>query len=416
MRSRVKYHFLRLLLSAIFIGLLSAGMIWLLKNGTEQVEHLLMPVARNNVWVSVLFPITGLSIIYILRIYLFKKRENKGIKEVVDVLKTRNPQLPVYKIPSHIINGFLTIIFGGSTGIEVSSVVASAAIGSAVNNQGSILKKYRSELICAGVAAAITALFNSPLAGIFFAYEVMYKKLTRSFVFLTSLATIVVYAFNFFLHEKPLFEVTVNTWHTYAIPYFILLGIIAGFNSVYLTKMVIFLKKRFARFPQKYTGVWVGALTIGLIIYFFPELYGEGYHAMGHMLETANEMDFTMTILWSLVPVLLLKPIITSLTLASGGDGGVFAPSLFIGAFLGLVMALILNNFFHAGVIPMNFMIVGMASVLCSSIHAPLTAIFLVCGITGNYVLLIPLAIGCAISRITAQLTYPYTVYSYRPK
>jgi CIC family chloride channel protein len=124
-------------------------------------------------------------------------------------------------------------------------------------------------------------------------------------------------------------------------------------------------------------------------------------------------MTFTLALTY--IGILVLKPIVTSITLASGGDGGVFAPSLFIGAFLGLLLASVLNTFFQVHVIPVNFMIIGMAAVLSASIHAPFTAIFLVCGLTNDYTLFFPILAVSLISKYTAKMIYPYTVYSYSP-
>jgi len=311
------------------------------------------------------------------------------------------------------LNGFLTIISGGSTGIEVSSVVAASAVGSITASKIGIIKKYRSELICAIAAAALTALFNSPLAGIFFAYEVMYKRVSKHFVILTCIAVITSWLFNLAVHQEALFHVEVETWHYHAIPYFILLGVISGLNSIYLTKMVILLKQLFNRIQYKYLSVVLGALVLATVIYFIPGLYGEGYPTINHFLGNLSSEKIGPILFLQLLLILILKPLVTSVTLASGGDGGVFAPSIFIGAVLGLLMALVLNVYFDAGVIPVDFMIVGMASVLCASIQAPFTSIFLVCGITGNYLLIIPLSIGCVISRVTSHFIYPYSVYNY---
>ena len=138
-------------------------------------------------------------------------------------------------------------------------------------------------------------------------------------------------------------------------------------------------------------------------------MYGEGYHAIkSHFWQFKSTIPLTLTLALTFIGILLLKPIVTSITLASGGDGGVFAPSLFIGAFLGLLLASVLNTFFHVNVIPVNFMIIGMAAVLSASIHAPFTAIFLVCGLTNDYTLFLPILVVCLISKYTAKMIYPY--------
>jgi CIC family chloride channel protein len=156
-------------------------------------------------------------------------------------------------------------------------------------------------------------------------------------------------------------------------------------------------------------------VILSVSLFVFPQLYGEGYHAIKTIFINPNGMVLSMSMVLTFIGILVLKPIVTSATLASGGDGGVFAPSLFIGAFLGLLLALILNRYFNANVIPLNFIIIGMAAVLSASIHAPFTALFLVCGLTNDYTLFLPILVVCLISKYTAKMIYPFTVYSYSP-
>ena len=143
------------------------------------------------------------------------------------------------------------MIFGGSTGIEVSTVVAAATIGSITQQKENLLNRHKLELICAGVAAGITALFFSPFAGILFAYEVISKKLSKAFILVTTISVTVSIIICLLLNEKPLFNVVIQEWQWKAFPYFILLGILAGMNSVYITKCVMFFKSTFAKFNHK---------------------------------------------------------------------------------------------------------------------------------------------------------------------
>ena len=145
-------------------------------------------------------------------------------------------------------------------------------------------------------------------------------------------------------------------------------------------------------------------MVLSISLFAFPQLYGEGYHAIKGIFGNSTEIPLTLTLALTFIGILILKPIVTSITLASGGDGGVFAPSLFIGAFLGLLLASVLNTFFNLHVIPVNFMIIGMAAVLSASIHAPFTAIFLVCGLTNDYTLFLPILVVCLISKYTAKM------------
>ncbi|OHT45115.1 chloride channel protein [Flavobacterium tructae] len=407
--------FKKLVIVSVLIGFLSAFLGISLKKITEYYEEIFFHEVSVNPVFYIIFPVFGLSVIYFLRQYLFKKKENKGIKEVFESTKSSSKNLPSYKIPSHFINGLLTVIFGGSTGIEVSTVVATATIGSVAQQKKNVFRKYKTELICAGVAAGVTALFSSPIAGILFALEVISRKVTRAFIISNIIAVSIAFGLLTILKEEPLFAVSITTWHLKAIPYFILLGILAGVNSVYLTRCVLFFKSQFSRIDTHYYKILIGSVVLSISLFIFPQLYGEGYHAIKGIFSTTSEIPLTITLSLTLIGVLILKPIVTSITLASGGDGGVFAPSLFIGAFLGLLLASVLNTFFHVHVIPVNFMIIGMAAVLSASIHAPFTAIFLVCGLTNDYTLFLPILVVCLISKYTAKMIYPYTVYSYSP-
>ncbi|HEX9151255.1 MAG TPA: chloride channel protein [Flavobacterium sp.] len=405
--------FQKLVIVSVLIGFLSAFLGISLKKITEYYEEIFFHQTTLNPIFIIVFPVFGLSIIYFLREYLFRKKENKGIKEIFESTNSKSKNLPNYKIPSHFINGLLTVIFGGSTGIEVSTVVASATIGSVAQRKQNVFRQYKTELICAGVAAGVTALFSSPIAGILFAIEVISRKVTRAFLISNLIAVAVAFGLVFLLDEKPLFVVTITTWHLKAIPYFILLGILAGLNSVYLTRCVLFFKSQFSKIKIHYYKILIGSLILSISLFFFPQLYGEGYHAIKTIFVNSDEVILSFPLVLTFIGIILLKPIVTSATLASGGDGGVFAPSLFIGAFLGLLVALLLNTYLYANVIPVNFMVIGMAAVLSASIHAPFTAIFLVCGLTNDYTLFLPILVVCLISKYTAKMIYPFTVYSY---
>lgn len=416
--SRIKKNYTyivlqKLLIVSLLIGFLSAFLGISLKRITEYYEHIFFAKTTENTLFFLVFPFIGLSIIYILREYLFKKKENKGIKEIFESTESKKKNLPIYKIPSHFINGLITVAFGGSTGIEVSTVVATATIGSVAQQKENLFRKYKTELICAGVAAGVTALFGSPFAGILFAWEVISKKVNKVFLLTNIIAVSVAFALVFLLNEKPMFAIIITTWHYQAIPYFILLGILAGVNSVYLTKCVVLIKSSFLNIKKQYTKIIIGSVVLSTALVIFPQLYGDGYHAISEIIFHSERNTFSLTLIATVMGILILKPIVTSVTLAAGGDGGVFAPSLFIGAFLGFLVAMLLNIFFNAGVLPINFMVIGMAAMLSASIHAPFTALFLVCGLVNDYTLFFPILVVCLISKYTSKLIYPYTVYTY---
>lgn len=405
----------QLIIVSVLIGFLASFLAIAIKRITEHFESVLFAKAVQYPVYCFLFPLIGLTVIYFLRKNLFKNKENKGIKEIFESIASHSKRLPIYKIPSHFINGILTVVFGGSTGIEVSTVVASATIGSVAQHKGGYLKRYKTAFICAGVAAGITALFGSPIAGILFALEVISKKFNRIFIVTTIVAVTASSGLLNLLAEPALFALKITSWHLYAIPYFILLGVLAGIHSVFLTKSVLLIKNKFSKIENSFYKITLASFALGLAIYFFPTLYGDGYHGITAIVAHPNTV-FTVSFFIAMAGIVVLKPILTAITLASGGDGGVFAPSLVIGGFLGLLIATLLNTYFNANVIPINFIIIGMAALLSASIHAPFTALFLVCGITNDYTLFVPILLTCLVSKYTAKFIYPYTVYSYSLK
>jgi CIC family chloride channel protein len=296
----------------------------------------------------------------------------------------------------------------------VSTVVASATIGGVVQSKANIHTAFRKELIYAGIAAGITVLFNSPLAGILFSIEVISKRASRNAIISILIAILAAFAFNCLIHDKSLFTFTVTKWNYYAVPYFILLGVLSGVSAVYLTRMVLFFKKTFANFSSYAIKILISASILSVVLLLCPQLYGDGYGAMRNIFETsAQQINFSYSLLLITLAILLLKPIVTSATLAAGGDGGVFAPGLFMGGFLGLLVAIVVRQYMHIDIVPINCMVIGMAAVLSGCLHAPFTSTFLVCALAGNYILLIPILGACLLAKIIAKQIYPYTVYTY---
>lgn len=413
---KFRYNFTvyqKLLAASLLIGFLAGILSISLKHITEYFEATLLNRALQTKLYFLVFPALGFSVIFILRHYLFNKKENRGIAEVFETTES-DKNLPLYKIPSHFVNGLLTVGFGGSTGIEVSTVVATAAIGNIASKKEKTLKKYKQELACAGVAAGITCLFSSPVAGILFAYEVITRKASKSFALATFPSAIIAYVLLLTLDEPPLFSVELKLWNWHALPYFVVLALIAGFSAVYMTKCVLMVKKQFTRMKKHIYRISAGAILLSLAIFICPQFYGDGYHAIAQNLQSANTMALTGPNFLLLFAITALKPLLTSVTLGAGGDGGVFAPSIFIGAFLGLLVALLLNVYLDADLIVLNFMVLGMAAMLSASIHAPLTALFLVCGLINDYTLFLPLIIVCYLAKMTSKLTCPYNVYTFK--
>ncbi|WDF66776.1 chloride channel protein [Sphingobacterium oryzagri] len=369
-------------------------------------------MSNYNALLFIILPSVGITSIYFLRKYLFKNRKNKGITEIYNTLDKRKDHLPLFKIPSHFINGFLTVIFGGSTGVEVSTVVATATVGNLAYKKQFSAMKYKRELICAAVTAGVAVLFASPLAGLLFAVEVIARKLRKTILISSIISAAVAWGFIQVFEHEPFFNIPVVGWQWKAVPFFLLLSLFAGALSVYFTLLVIKTKALFTKLPNYFLRVNIGALAVGVMIFFLPMLFGDSYHGLHSVLHTMLlHKEYSILVLFLLV---VLKPLASSLTLGAGGDGGVFAPSIVTGAFLGLLVAYCSNVFFGTNLVLFNFMLIGAACTLAGAISAPMTSFVLVCSLAPNgYALIIPLAVCCYVAKYFAQWILPYNVYTY---
>lgn len=409
-RKKVTYqNYFKLILVSAFISLCCLILIFVAKHLTEQTEHLLFQFIDSNYnFLFIILPTIGITSIYFLRKYFFKGRKNKGITEIYKTLDQRKEHLPAFKIPSHLINGFLTVISGGSTGIEVSSVVATATAGNLVHKQHFSAYAYKRELICAGATAAVAILFVSPLAGFLFAIEVISRKVRKTIIISCATSAVVAWIFISLFENATLLPFPVQKWNWHALPSFIVLSLIGSLLSVYFTLLVTRIKKISGNISNDFVRVNLCAISVGLLIFLFPTLYGDSYHGLKEAISSPVVSSLTLALLF------FLKPLTAALTLGAGGDGGVFAPSIVAGAILGLFFANFCNGQFDMNLIPLNFALVGAASMLSASIYAPLTALILVCNLTPNgYQLFFPLLIGSISARYFAQLILPYNVYTY---
>ncbi|MEJ4086980.1 chloride channel protein [Galbibacter orientalis] len=413
----IKKSYYGLVTGAIIVGATATILGYSLKKTTEIFEEHIFEKLNSFPLLFIIAPSVGITLIYFTRKYLFKGKKNKGIAEIFHTLNNRKDELPFYKVPSHYINGFLTVIFGGSTGIEVSTVVATAALGASVHKKDTVANSYKTELICAGVAAGITTLFGSPIAGILFSIEVISRKVTKSVLLSCGISVLIAWTFVHFFDNEILFEYHVSLWNTRAIPFMILLSVLAGVTAVYFTKCVIFIKKVFSKISNNFIRVNLGAVLVGISIFFFPALYGDSYHGINELLTSNYYTPLPIGFLLSLFCIIIFKPLAASLTLGAGGDGGVFAPSIVTGAALGTFVATFCNQYFQTDLIVLNFALLGAGAMLSAAIHAPLTSLFLTCAIVGGgYNLFIPVLFGVFIAKYVAKFLCHYTVYTYKRK
>jgi CIC family chloride channel protein len=320
--------------------------------------------------------------------------------------------IPLSHTYLHVLTSSLTVGLGGSAGLEAPIVATGAATGSNLARISEMNYPERTLLISCGAAAGIAAVFNAPIAGVIFAIEILMTEAVVSY-FIPLIISSVVGALcsHIILKESILFNFVLQESFNYAnVPFYILLGVMCGLVSRYYARAFMKVEALMHRWN---TGAYTRALTAGLLLVllflFLPPLFGEGY---GTIIRLANnhpqdiDLDnpvFGMIVndwrfLVLLTLVMLAKPIAAGLTIGGGGNGGNFAPSLFVGAILGYVFSRVLNMSGWFRLPEGNFTLVGMAGMLSGIMYAPLTAIFLIAEITNGYELFIPLMIVSAIS------------------
>lgn len=414
-----------MLILSILVGVLSGLTAWLLKTGVYYMHNYFKSGFTFDAgnYKYIFYPIIGISLTVMFKQFILKDHISHNISSILHAIAKRNSLMRMHKIYSSIMGAILTAGFGGSIGLESPIISSGASIGSNIAKTCRLNYKSITTLLGCGAAGAIAAIFNTPIAGIVFALEVLLLDMNRySLIPLLMASVSGAITTNLLFTNDIFFEFTISqpflVKHT---AYFILLGISSGVASVYFTRMFLSIEKFFEGLKNKRTRIMIGAPALGLLIFLFPALYGEGFDVIKLMLSGDAHIVFeeslfsgllTSTWVFSLffLALLLLKVIATALTVGSGGIGGIFAPSLFTGAILGYMFASTNNYFFTEHLSEKNFALVGMACVLSGVLQAPLTGIFLIAEITGGYELIVPLMLATTISYLTSKFLIPNSI------
>ncbi len=362
---------------------------------------------------NILLPIIGVLLtVFVIKNFLGGTIE-KGSSRILYAVAKKGGIIPKKQMYAQILTSSLTVGLGGSAGLESPITITGAAFGSNFAQKYKLSQKDRILLLACGVAAGIGAAFNAPIAGVLFAIEVVLIDVSISaFIpIIISAATGALVSKILLSQDVLLSFKNVQEFNFHNIPYYILLGILAGLVSVYHARNFRRVEHFFNKFKNNtYKKALFGASILAVLIFFFPTLFGEGYESI-KTLSTSHPEDLLENTLlqnhknneWLLLifvgVIVLLKSFATGLTLGSGGNGGNFAPSLFVGSYLGFFVAKSINLIGITNNLPVaNFVMVGMAGILSGLFHAPLTAIFLIGEITGGYNLMVPLMIVSSIS------------------
>jgi CIC family chloride channel protein len=417
-------HFILLL--SVVIGIVAAMAAVLLKTSVHYVEAWVRSMRPSENLLYLLFPVIGILItVFYVRTFV-KDNIGHGVSRILYAISRNKAVMKVHNMWSSMVACTITAGFGGSVGMEAPIVATGAAIGSNVAQKTKLGFKRSTLLMGCGAAAAIAAIFKAPIAGLIFALEVLMLDLTMASIIPLLIAAVTATMFSsLFLGEQVEFYFTLKDPFTFGhFPFYILLGIVAGAVSLYFTWMNARVESRIKKIKKPYNRVLIGGGILGVLIFLFPPLFGEGYITMRSMLSGQPEHLLGESI-WGLFVdesgylfvgflfmVLIFKAIATSLTTSSGGVGGVFAPSLFMGGITGFIFARLINMFNWVKISEYNFALVGMAGLIAGVIHAPLTAIFLIAEITGGYELFVPLIITSSISFLTVRYFEPHSLYT----
>jgi CIC family chloride channel protein len=414
-----------LIFSSILIGL-SAGLAAVILKTLVHYIYVFITTDyhfKYQYYLYLIFPFLGILLTSYI-IHFFFKRFTKGTDGILLSIIRKGGSLPVSQMYSHIITSALTVGFGGSAGLESPIVSTGSAIGS---NYARIYKMgYRDKvlLLACGVAAGISAAFNAPIAGVLFALEILLVDATISaFLPLIISAAVGTLCSRIILQDGILLSFNhQESFNYHNIPFYILLGIVAGFVSVYYSRVFTRIEHLFkAKKRTVFKNALIGGGIISILILVFPTLYGEGYSSIILLSEGSGKEILTNSILSSFADnswfvlvfiglVMLTKVVAASITINSGGNGGNFAPSLFVGAYLGYVFSRLINMLGISKLPESNFTIVAMSGILTGVFHAPLTGIFLIAEITRGYDLIVPLMIVSAISFIIVKYFEPMSM------
>ncbi len=409
------------------IGVLSGLAALIIKKSVLWVEHFFTSQIADEEHRLFYFalPIIGISITVLVVKFVLKEAVGHGIPNTLYAISKGQANIKPKRMFSSIITAAITVGFGGSVGLEGPMIGSTSAIGSNLGQFFKLNYKTKTLLIGCAAAGALAAIFKAPIAAIIFAIEVIMLDLTMASMIPLLIASVTATLFSrIFWGEEVLFRFSIQDVFNYGdLPYFILLGVLGGLVSAYFTRTYFVVSNFFERFSNPINKILIGGGAMGALLVLFPPLYGEGYDSINNLilgnysalLENSPLSGFQENLflaLLFLVAVVLVKAIAVTVTFGAGGVGGIFAPTLFMGAIVGFVFSTGINSSGLTELSVAHFTLVGMAALIAGNLLAPLTAIFLIAEITGGYDLFIPLMVTAAISYLTVRYFTKHSVYT----
>ena len=416
-----------ILLLSFIVGIFTSLAASLLKGLIHLIQYLLtLNFSINEVhYLYLLYPSVGIVLALLFVKYVVKDDISHGVTKILFAISQRKSIIKPHNMWSSIIASAFTIGFGGSVGAEAPVVLTGSAIGSNLGRAFKLDQKTLMLMVGCGAAGAIGGIFKAPIAGIVFTLEVLMLDMTFSSVIPLLISSVTATTIAYILQgDSALFNLNSEAFSLSRIPYYIILGLVCGFSSLYFTRGMNWIEDMFRKVNNIWVKFAIGGVILSALIFIFPPLYGEGYDSISALLNLNQSQIFEKSLFYGLqnstiwlvaylLMIILFKIFASAATNAAGGCGGIFAPSLFVGCFTGFLVAVILNVM-GVDVPAQNFALAGMAGLMSGVMHAPLTGIFLIAELTGGYTLFIPLMIVSVISYITIYVFEPHSLYAMR--
>lgn len=419
-----------LLAMSLVVGVACGLVSVLLKLSIEAIHGALTswldgrPEVFNLLYIA--YPGIGMLLSLLIVRYVVRDNIGHGVTRVLVAISKNDSKIKPHNTWSSLLTSALTIGFGGSVGAEAPIVYTGAAIGSNVARLAGMSYRNMTILLGCGAAGAVSGIFNAPLAGVLFTLEILLFNISMSSMLPLLVSTVSATLVSYLcLGQNTHFTCTLAAFSMRNVPYYIVLGIFCALCSLYFLRTTLALEDRLGKIRSPYAKWAICASLLGLFIFLFPPLYGEGYDSLSLLLN-GSTIDFGgETVLaplirggWSLpaffLLILLLKVFAMTFTNAGGGVGGTFGPTLYVGAIAGFVVATSFNLLLPKPVPVSNFVLVGMAGLMAGVMQAPMTAIFLIAEISGGYDLLIPLIVTATLSYGITRMVEKYSIYTKR--
>jgi chloride channel protein, CIC family len=374
-----------------------------------------------------IYPMIGIFLTVLFVKYVVKDNIGHGVAKILFSISRKNSRIKPHNSYSSMVASSLTIGLGGSVGAEAPIVLTGASIGSNLARLFKLNYKYVTLMVGCGAAGAIAGIFNAPIAGIVFTLEVLMIDLTMAYLVPLLISAVSATALtSFFMGEGVLMRFNnISPFQIGNIWFYILLGIFMGLLGFYFTRSAMYLESKFASIKNWVLRFLFGGFILGLLILIFPPLWGEGYTTVITIFQGGGKNLLNNTIfvefrnnqyamLLFLAAILIFKVFAMAATTGSGGIGGIFAPTLFLGAIGGFFLVRLLNTFYKLGLPEDNFALAGMAGMMAAVMHAPLTGIFLTAEITSGYGMFVPLIVTSTVAYLTIMRFEPHSVYTKR--